>query len=489
MSNARPSLAGAFCAVAVLCTISGVRAEMDKNLSATPPPNGTHSVTLGDGRHGTETVTTVSNPDGTTSTVLDQRTTLGTIISVRAQIIWTKDRAGTVVSIKRVIDDNEHENAASGQPGFDTNHHTEVVRTYNALGGCTETKTETSTGGSGDNRSSSTSKTVEDFDADGNQLSGTRATVDNGVSAVQSKYDVVTKTYVDVRDAELRPVQPVYNPNEIGGGYVAALPDVAGSSTRILAAFHAEGTPQAYVGFTRADGATAYFEVRVVAGRIALDIPAGVTGVVLFDHFTQDGKPDAFAAHCVVDGATVPGTDPVPGAPANGAAITRGASAYERGGRTKGWFSVQVRDVDPLTAHVTLDGKPIPGLVAASDRSVKVQLDDDTPLGQHTIGVASGTTTTNTYAADIVALRADPIPPADVGQTVMLTVHCDGLPAGHTGTMFFRVGGAAQIAGGGDTGSAPVNGGIAQIGVTGTGPGQVLVRFILRARIPGSSWE
>ena len=488
MSNARRSLTGAFCAAAVLCATSGARAEMDKNLSATPPPNGTRNITLGDGRHGTETVTTVSNPDGTTSTVLDQRTTLGTIIAVRAQITWTKDRAGTLVSIKRVIDDNEHETAASGQSGFDTNHHTEVVRTYNALGGCTETTTESRTGGNGTERSTETSTTVEDFDADGNQLSGTKSTVDNGVSTVLSKYDVVTKTYVGVRDAELRPVQPVYNPLEIGGTYVAALPDVAGSSTRIVAAFHAEGMPQAYVGYTRADGATAYFEARVIAGRIVLNIPAGVTGVVLFDHFNQDGKPDGGAAHCVVDGATVPGTDPVPGAPANGAAITRGASAYERGGRTNGWFSVQVRDVDPFTAHVTLDGKPVPGLVAASDRSVKVKLDDKTALGQHTIGVVSGMTTTNTYAADIVTLRADPIPPADVGQTVMLTVHCDGLPAGHAGTMFFRVGGAATIAGGGETGSAPVNGGIAQIGVTGTGPGQVLVRFILRARIPGS-WE
>jgi hypothetical protein len=489
MSNARRSLTGAFCAAAVLFASSGARAEMDKNLSATPPPNGTRNVTLGDYRTGTETVTTVTNPDGTTSTVLDQRTKRGTTETVRALITWTKDRAGTLISIKRVVDENVHEEAANGVPDSDRNKHTEVVRKYNALGGCTETKTESRTYRTGDDRSTTISTTVEDFDADGNQLSGTQSTVDNGVSTVRSKYDVVTKTYVAVLpDAELRPVEPVYNPTEIGGGYVAALPDVAGSSTRILAAFHAEGTPQAYVGFTRADGTTAYFEVGVVSGRIALTIPPGVTGVVLFDHFTQDGKPDAFAAHCVVDGATVPGTDPVPGAPANGAAITRGASAYERGGRTKGWFSVQVRDIDPFTAHVTLDGKPMPGLVAASDRSVKVQLDDETPLGQHTIGVASGTTTTNTYAADIVTLRADPIPPADVGQTVMLTVHCDGLPAGHAGTMFFRVGGAAQIAGGGDTGSAPVNGGIAQIGVTGTGPGQVLVRFTLRARIPGS-WE
>lgn len=123
--------------------------------------------------------------------------------------------------------------------------------------------------------------------------------------------------------------------------------------------------------------------------------------------------------------------------------------------------------------------------VAASNMETKGQLADGTSLGRHTFAVRSDKTVSNTMPADVVALRADPIGVAETGAVQTVTVHVDGLPASDSGTMYFQVGGAAQLLDGGSTTSVPVTNGIAQVQIRGIHAGAALVRFKLHAQIPG----
>jgi hypothetical protein len=86
---------------------------------------------------------------------------------------------------------------------------------------------------------------------------------------------------------------------------------------------------------------------------------------------------------------------------------------------------------------------------------------------------------------DLVTLSRDPLPPMEVGVPVPVTVHVGGLPAGHTATMHFEVGGAAQLANGGTTADVPVTAGIATVTVRGVRAGATVLRYTLHVAIPG----
>lgn len=220
-------------------------------------------------------------------------------------------------------------------------------------------------------------------------------------------------------------------------------------------------------------------------GHLNFRLPAYAAAFELFTHFTRDRKADSEAARCLVEPhGVVPGTDAVPNVPSSGEAITRASSAYEPGGRNV--VALQTRGTNPMNSHVLMDGSTAHvDTVAASNLETQARLADDTPLGRHTFSVRSGKATTNRVPADVVQLRAEPIGIAETGQIQTVTVHCDGLPASDSGTMYFQVGGAAQLVEGGTTTAVPVHNGIAQVRIRGLHSGPALVRFKLHAQIPG----
>ena len=222
-------------------------------------------------------------------------------------------------------------------------------------------------------------------------------------------------------------------------------------------------------------------------GHIDFRLPALAATVALFTNFTRDGKPDDAAAHCTVDAhAAVSSADPVTDAPQSGTAITRASSAYERGGNGRNLVDMQTRGTDPFNTHVLMDGSEANvQTVAASNLETVGRFSDSVALGRHTFSIKSGTTTSNAFPADVVTLRADPIRESETGSVQTLTVHCDGLPASDSGTMYFEVGGAAELAAGGTTASVPVRNGVAQVRIRGIHAGAARVRFHLHAQIAG----
>jgi len=277
------------------------------------------------------------------------------------------------------------------------------------------------------------------------------------------------------------------------GNETAYLPDVAGPSSQIVATFvdpESAGPSGATIAMVMQDGAAKYYHATSDPdGHVIFNVAAGTATVLLFKGFDH-GQPDKAAARCqIVQNGTVPQTNPVPNAPASGLAIMRGSSAYQRGGSGNGLFSLQTRGNDPIRSHVLLDDKTINvQTLAASDQSLKARIGDVTPLGRHTVSLASGQQTSNAFPTDIVTLRADPVPPSQVGTVQTLSVHTLGLPATDPATMAFTIGGSAELADGGSSITVPVTNGVAQVQIRGVRAGAALLRFLLHAKIAGF-WE
>jgi hypothetical protein len=274
---------------------------------------------------------------------------------------------------------------------------------------------------------------------------------------------------------------------------VAYLPDVAGPGSTILATFEdpeqAGPGAQAIVAFEDPSGHRSFFKAIANAQhKIAFQVAEGAVAVFLFKHFAADGKPDDAAVKCDIGRDTaVRGTDEIGGAPAQGPAILRAATTYERGGESHGLLSLQTRDTDPLTAHAVVDGNALGAdTVAASDRSVKALFDNAEPLGRHAIAVRSGNGTSNAVAADLVTLRTEAGGVGETGTVKTLHVHVDGLPKGDKAVLFAHVGGSARMADGSDTGSVPVDDdGIADVRIRAEHAGAALVSFVVRAELAG----
>jgi hypothetical protein len=364
--------------------------------------------------------------------------------------------------------------------------------TYNAAGGYThvvdETAVDNQTGETSDEHSES------ENDAAGHTLSGhsTKTTRKPGEKPVKEneQYNPDSGKWEKVSFAAPSLQQTTAQPGAGTHDETAYLPDVAGASSEIVATFddpdRSGPSGQVLVGFEDRSGRRSFFKtVADAQHHVAFKVLEGAVAVWLFKSFKSDGNPDDGAVKCAI-GGNVPETQAVAHVPANGPAITRASSAYERGGTGNGMISVQTRGSDPARARLLMDGSSAHiQTLAASNTSVKARIDDDAALGRHQFSLESGGKTGNWFPADVVTLRADPVAGGEPGTVSTLTVHCDGLPPGDSGTMYFLISGAAQLENGSETTSVPVKDGIAQVRIRGVRAGAALVKFKLQARIDG----
>lgn len=280
------------------------------------------------------------------------------------------------------------------------------------------------------------------------------------------------------------------HPGDGASDEVAFLPDVAGPNSTIVATFEdPESTGpggQATIAFDDKNGRRTFFQAATDAQhRLAFKVAEGTVAVWLFKHFDASGKPDIAAVKCAIGrGGVIAGTQEIANAARSGPAIVRAATAYERGGASRGLVNLQTRGSDPLDARLLVDGRSdMTQTVAASDMSVKAQFNDNAPLGRHDLAVDSRGRKSNSVAADLVTLRADPVTPGTTGSVQTVTVHAEGLPPSDKGTMYFRVSGSARLESGGETIAVPVNGDTAQVRIRGERAGPALVSYTLAAEL------
>ena len=287
----------------------------------------------------------------------------------------------------------------------------------------------------------------------------------------------------------LTPTEPVAGDGSTGE--VAYMPDAAGPSSAILATYDDAtqngATKKLFVEIEDKRGHATFFRARTDAERHLLLAPVnGAARVTLFKSFTTDRKPDATAVHCDIGGGEpIARTAAVANVPRSGPAIVGAATSFERGGISQGLVNLQTRDLDPSRAQLLVDDSAqLVTTLAASDINLKGRLSDDLKLGSHTLGVRSGSSTTNRVRADVVALRADPVAPAQPGAVETLTVHVDGLPADHAATLSFSAGGAVELADGGPTTTVSVHDGIAQVAIRAVHPGSASIGYQLNVTLP-----
>jgi hypothetical protein len=294
------------------------------------------------------------------------------------------------------------------------------------------------------------------------------------------------------KDKNHTPVQP--KPGTGGGSDGGVyLPPIGGARSLYVGTVSDPNTgstgPTSYiVGVVEPNGKKTFWQgLTDENGHFKFKLPAiTVASITLFRFFDKNGEPDK-GAQCDVGAPHVPGTDQLANVPAaQQPAVLGGSSSFQRGGGGHGVFELETRGNDPLTTRVLVDGSTDGvKVLAASDRSVSAQLDDNLPLGRHTFAIESGGKRSNTFVADVLELVGDPIPPQEVGSLNTVRVHVIGLPPGDTATMAFQVGGAATLANGGSEIVVPVKNDEANIQIRGIRRGQSLVRFKLDVAIPG----
>ena len=351
---------------------------------------------------------------------------------------------------------------------------------------------------------SSDTRTTSTFDAIGDvtTITDSETSWPNGDTTdkhSEDTSDVMTGEFIygGVKTRQLRAIKP-----QSGTGTsneTSYAPDIAGPGSTIVATFtdpaHPSGpSGQALVAFEDSKGHRTFFRTLSDAQHhVTFKVAEGAVAVWLFKSFTRDGKPDSAVVKTVISrAADVEGTEPIESIAAHGPAITRAATAYERGGMSKGLISVQTRSNDPTTSRLLVDGSYLPAdTVAASDRNVKALLRSTTALGRHRISLVSRNddlmpptvTHSNSVPVDIVALRADPVAPSETGTVETLTVHVAGLPSRDSASMYFSVSGSARLENGGETAQVPVVNGIAQVRIRGEHSGPALIKFHLIARL------
>jgi len=287
----------------------------------------------------------------------------------------------------------------------------------------------------------------------------------------------------------LNPTQPVAGDGSTGE--VAYVPDTAGPSSAILATYddstQSSARKQLFVEIDDTHGHALFFRAQTDTAHRLLFAPVnGAARVTLFKSFTRDRKPDAAAVQCEIGSREPVATTPaVANVPRTGPAIVEAATSYERGGISQGLVNLQTRDLDPSRARLLVDDSAqLVTTLAASDINLKGRLADDIKLGSHVFSVRSGSSTTNRIRADVVALRADPVAPAQPGALETLTVHVNGLPADHTATLSFSAGGAVQLASGDPTTTVSVHDGVAQIAIRAVHPGSASIGYQLNVTLP-----
>jgi hypothetical protein len=477
-------LIAAFTAVVFSCvTLSpALRAQTTTTVPYTPAPYGT---TL----NGTTTTTTSAN--GRTTTTSSEASGTGdadkhdpgTYQTIKESSSVTKDAAGNTLKSESNYELRMYVTKGGKQLESLVKS---TTQTYNMTGGYTEHTTTTWV-----NKDGSTEDTDEttEHDANGTTLSGSRTnkTSTRSTETHEKLENGVWKTATSM----LTPVHPSES-TAVVSNERAYLPDTAGPHGQILATFDdsSNGGPSgvATIAFMQSDGSQKYYTAKPDANHhVIFNVATGAVAVLLFQALKPGGTPDDRAVRCAIStDAPVQGTDPLPNIPSGSqTAILRASSAYERGGQSNGVIDVQTRGTDP-DALVALDGDTSNvQTLAASDRSVKARVTDDTPLGRHVVSIEDGATQANQFPMDLVTLQADAIPAAEPGSTVPLTVHVIGLPDGDEATMDFLVSGAAQLAGGGDSTTVPVEGNTAVVQVRGVRPGAALVKYHLHAKIAG----
>lgn len=448
-----------------------------------------------DGLTGTSTTTTKTLDNGNTVETVTHDTS-GTLGGQYVHDVYTstieKDSAGNVIKqgTRQVTTKFDKDPKQGGkQLSQDTFNQTGTVNQFGQETRVTdESKVDNKTGETSDEHTEST------FDAHGAKLKSHRTTKSHKpgqrTTTKEEDWDAETDTYKEVSMAA--PVlTPIASQNGTGASdETAYLPDVAGPGSTVVATFndpeHAGPSGQAVVAFQDSTGHRSFF--RAVANaqhHLFFKIAEGAVAVWLFKDFTGDGKPDEGAVECAISRAgTVADTQAIADAPQNGLAITRGATAYERGGASRGIVSLQTRGNDPAASRILVDGKANETqTVASSDMNVKAALNDDVSLGRHELSVESNGRRSNSIAADVVTLRADPVAGGETGTVNTLTVHVEGLPAQDNGIMYFTVSGSARLEDGSETTHVPVRDGIAQVRIRGVRSGPALVKYKLQAQL------
>jgi len=464
-------------------------------LQTAPAQAASFPITQGD-LSGTATVTSTANTD----TEVDKLsgTEGGEYVEVTIECQTTYDNGGNPKKRTKKYTRTRYEPKSKKKLGSTSSTTTD---TYNAAGGYTETVSISSV----DNLTGETIDTsgTGEFDGDDNRLSGDETTTTRkpGVppKVDKRKFDPNDPAVPWKRDdsSSVPPLIPIPTSLDTQTSTTADetvyLPDIAGPSSQIVATFdepNSAGPQDVTVAMIGADGGTKYYRTQTDPDkRVVFSVAAGVTAVLLFKGF-DGGKPDAAAARCqIVQNGTVPGTDAIPNPPQTQPAIVRASSAYESGGPSKGTFSIQTRGNDPLSTHLLLDDKPRHiHVLAASDQEVKGRIGNSASLGRHSVSLISGKQKSNAFPTDLVRMRADPLPPSQVGTIQPATVHVEGVPATDPAVMTFAIGGAGELADGGASATVPVANGIAQVRIRGTRTGAALLRYHLHVKIPGF-WE
>lgn len=444
---------------------------------------------------GTQTVTTSTLTNGntveTTTNVATGTDASGHYVTETYSYSTEKDAAGNKVHYTRKLTRTTFDKKGGKQLANDTWSEKED---YNEAGGYhrtyDDTKVNNETGETTDDHSDG------DYDAAGRIKNGhsKKTTRKPGEKPVvqEENWNPDSNQWEKISLASPALENISAQPGDGASDETAVVPDLAGPSSQIVATFNDPDRPgpsgQAIVAFEDSSGHRTFFKtVADAQHHLVVKIAEGIAAVWLFKDFKRDGTPDDGAVRCAIArNGTVAETQAVPNVPANGPAITRASSAYERGGSSNGLVSMQTRGNDPVSSRILMDGSQN-GIQteAASNMNVKARLTDDAGLGRHTFSLESRTKTSNAVPADVVTLRADPVPAGETGSVAVLTVHCDGLPASDSGTMFFQVSGSARLEDGTETTSVPVQNGIAQVRIRGMRSGPALVKFKLQARISG----
>lgn len=277
-------------------------------------------------------------------------------------------------------------------------------------------------------------------------------------------------------------------PGKESGDY---LPPIAGPNSELTGTVvndSGSGPTDFYVGAVDNSGKHHYWKgVTDPNGHFHLRIPelAGIVALLLFKHFDDRGRPDDGASTRITNlSAHLEDTQALSNVPSRGPAILEASTSYERGGMSDGLVPLHIRDVDPLTARVMLDGSDLSiDTLASSNESVLGRLHDATILGRHTLAVRTGDRLSNGENIDVVAEHFDPIPPLHTGQVTTVHLHIDGL-GDDPANVAFTVEGAASISDGTSTRSVPVHDGEADVDIRGEHAGELIVRTLLDVAVP-----
>lgn len=481
----RPQLARTFAALLSLTLAFG---PLSTRAQTTQVPGGTQTVTTSTDANGNTVTTTTTETTGSVGGPGVQYTTSHTVTTV------TSDKQGREISRH-----TEYTHEELAEKGGKRLSHSFSVSTTNTDWG---RGTQTYSGNSTIEYNFISPNTVRTSFSGERWLDGTKWVQRRGEETTTERTEGIENISVvrynsstgrwEKVGAEQAPVPTEPESGDDEDDEDVALPSVAGPTSEIYATVRdpsqAGPVEEVTLQVTDTRGRSRFYRlVTDPDGHISFRVPALAAAIALFTHFTRDREPDDAAEHCIIDPhGNIHDADVIAHAPSSGAAVTRASSSYEMGGSGRSIVALQTRGVDPMNARVLMDGSAAHiDTVAASDMETVGRFNDATPLGRHAFSVESGAMRTNEFPADVVTLRPEPLGVAEAGTVQTVTVHCDGLPDGDRGTMFFQVGGAATLVEGGAETSVPVSGGIAQVRIRGLRSGPALVRYHLHVQISG----